>query len=88
MNGNASGDNFLLETERLLLRKLTLEDAACAVIEHARVDVKLPRLTAIVSPENEASVRLIKKLGMRFESVMQMPGEDQEVSVYTMPFTA
>ena len=59
-------------------------EAACAVIEHARVDARLSRLTALVSPENAASVRLIEKLGLIFEKMIRMPGEDSDVCLYAM----
>ena len=59
-------------------------EAACAVIEHARVDACLSRLTALVSPENTASVRLIEKLGLIFEKMIRMPGEDSDVCLYAM----
>jgi len=62
-------------------------EAACAVIEHARVDAQLSRLTALVSPENAASVRLIEKLGLIFEKMICMPGEDTDVCLYAMPLT-
>ncbi len=59
-------------------------EAACAVVEHARVDARLARLTAPVSPENRASVRLIEKLGLIFEKMIRMPGEDSDVCLYAM----
>ena len=62
-------------------------EAACAVIEHARVDARLARLTALVSPENTASVRLIEKLGLIFEKMIRMPGEDSDVCLYAMELT-
>lgn len=62
-------------------------EAACAVIEHARVDALLPRLTALVSPHNTASVRLIEKLGLIFEKMVRMPGEDSDVCLYAMQLT-
>ena len=59
-------------------------EAACAVIDHARDDLELPRLTAIVSPENEASVGLIRKLGLRFERMHRMDDDDDDVAIYGM----
>ena len=59
-------------------------EAARAVIAHARDDLRIRRLTAIVSPENLASVRLIQKLGMSFERGITMPGEENEISLYSM----
>lgn len=59
-------------------------EAARAVIAHARDDLGIRRLTAIVSPENTASIGLIEKLGMSFERGITMPGEENEISLYSM----
>jgi ribosomal-protein-alanine N-acetyltransferase len=57
-------------------------EAAAATVEHARDTLGLDRLLAIVSPENEGSVRLLGKLGMTFERRAQPPGAGGEVCVY------
>ena len=62
-------------------------EAACAVIEHARVDALLPRLTALVSPHNTASVRLIEKLGLIFEKMVRRACEDSDVGLDGMQRT-
>ncbi len=59
-------------------------EASCAVIEHARSDLGLTRLIAIISPDNEASIGLVRKLGLRFERMQLMPDDDKEVCVYGM----
>jgi RimJ/RimL family protein N-acetyltransferase len=63
-------------------------EAACAVIGHAAEVLKLPRLTALVSPDNAASVGLIKKLGLQFETMYRIAGDDEDVAVYGMPLAA
>ena len=62
-------------------------EAACAVIEHARVDVGLTRLTALVSANNTRSVQLIEKLGLIFEKMVRIPGDDDDVCLYAMQLT-
>lgn len=57
-------------------------ESAEAVTTHARESLGLKRLTAIVSPGNDASIGLIEKLGMQFECAIRMPGEDHDVSLY------
>lgn len=59
-------------------------EAATAVVAHARDDLGIEILTAIVSPENAASIALIQKLGLSFERGITMPGEDDEISLYSM----
>ena len=42
-------------------------EAAVAVMKDARERLKLTRLLAIVMPDNHASIKLLEKLGMKFE---------------------
>lgn len=57
-------------------------EAADVVVEHARSDLKISYLTAIVSPQNVASIALIEKLGLTFDGRITMPGEENEISLY------
>lgn len=59
-------------------------EAADAVVEQARHSLKLTRLTAIVAAENEDSVRLIEKLGLRFEQMLRLGGDDREACLYAV----
>ena len=59
-------------------------EAATAVVSHARDDLGIRRLTAIVSPGNLASIGLIEKLGLAFDRGLTMPGEEDEVNLYSM----
>jgi RimJ/RimL family protein N-acetyltransferase len=59
-------------------------EAAHAVVAHARDDLGIKCLTAIVSPENSASIGLIKKIGLTFDRGITMPGDDEEISLYSM----
>jgi len=42
-------------------------EAATAVLQDARERLKLTRILAIVNPDNEASIKLLQKLALRFE---------------------
>ena len=57
-------------------------EAAAAVMEHARSAFGLGRLVAITSPGNEASIRLLEKLGLRFEATVSLAGDSYDVSLY------
>lgn len=61
-------------------------EAARSVLMHARDHLGLSQLKAIVSLDNTPSVRLLEKLGMRFEGVLRMPGEDDDVALYGIEF--
>ncbi len=60
-------------------------EAAVAVLDHARRDLRLDALTAIVSPENAASIALIERLGLRFDSMITMPGDEKAICLYRTP---
>jgi ribosomal-protein-alanine N-acetyltransferase len=62
-------------------------EASVAVLEHARDVLKLPRVIAIVSPDNDASIALLEKLGMSYDQGMCLPGEDEDVSLYSVDLT-
>lgn len=47
-------------------------EAAAAVIQDARERLKLDRIVAITTPDNESSMRLLQKLGLKFERVIKM----------------
>ena len=59
-------------------------EAAVAVVKYARDCLELKTITAIVSPTNAASIRLIEKLGLAFERMITMPGEEDAIRLYSM----
>lgn len=59
-------------------------EAAQAVVAHARDDLGLTSLTAIVSPGNTPSIGLIEKLGLAFVGMITMPGDEEEICLYSM----
>lgn len=61
-------------------------EAARAVLDDARDRLGLPRVTAIVSPDNERSVRLLMKLGLEFTGMMRMRGDERDVALYAIDF--
>jgi RimJ/RimL family protein N-acetyltransferase len=58
-------------------------EAAAAVVDYARNTLGISVLTAIVSPTNAPSISLIKKLGMTFERMITMPGDDDAICLYS-----
>jgi RimJ/RimL family protein N-acetyltransferase len=62
-------------------------EASCAVLRHARDDLKLETIIAIVSPQNTASIGLLEKLGLCYDKALRMPGEDENVGLYSIDLT-
>jgi len=57
-------------------------EAAAAVVDYAFAELSLERLIAIISPGNEASLSLIRKLGFEFENMHNMPDDDDAVCIF------
>jgi len=57
-------------------------EAAEATWRHARETLRLPRLVAIVSPDNAASIKLLEKLGLRFETALKMKDDGSDTALY------
>ncbi len=62
-------------------------EAALAVVDYARSNLGIEKLTAIVSATNTASIGLIEKLGLVFERMITMPGDDEAIRLYSMLLT-
>ncbi|MET0225207.1 MAG: GNAT family N-acetyltransferase [Dokdonella sp.] len=57
-------------------------EAAEATSRHARDVLQLARLVAIVSPDNRASIRLLEKLGLRFETTLKIRDDGSDTALY------
>ena len=57
-------------------------EAASAVMAYGRNILGLRRIVAITSPDNEASIRLLEKLGMRFESMVRLSEDGSELRLF------
>ncbi len=57
-------------------------EAADACLSHARTVLRLPRLVAITSPQNAASIHLLEKLGFGFERFAVVAKGQPEVKVF------
>lgn len=53
-----------------------------AVLAHAEADFDLKRIVAITASGNEASIRLLEKLGMRFERMIRVTDDAPEVKLF------
>jgi RimJ/RimL family protein N-acetyltransferase len=57
-------------------------EAAAAVRSYARRELGVGRLLAITSPRNDASIRLLEKLGFRFEGMTRLGNDETELKVF------
>jgi RimJ/RimL family protein N-acetyltransferase len=57
-------------------------EAAAAVLADARERLKLNRILAIVNPDNDASIKLLEKLGFSFERNLKLAADRDEVKLF------
>jgi len=59
-------------------------EAARATLDYGRNSAALRRIVAITSIDNEASGRLLQAVGMRFERLFDIPGQDRQVKLFCL----
>ena len=57
-------------------------ESASAVVAYAREVLGLKRIYAIVNPENAVSIRVLEKLGMKFERMVSLSPDEPEVRLF------
>jgi len=57
-------------------------EAATAVLNDARERLKLERILAITSLDNDASISLLERLGFKFERVMELSADREPVKLF------
>lgn len=61
-------------------------EAASAALDQGRDFFKLARILAITNPDNDASIKLLAKLGFQFERVMKLSTDSDEVKLFSLMF--
>lgn len=59
-----------------------ITEAGRATLVYGRAKLGLKRIVAITAPDNQASIRVLEKLGLRFEKVIQVPGYGSESKLF------
>jgi RimJ/RimL family protein N-acetyltransferase len=54
-------------------------ESAAAVMERGQTAHGLRRIVAVTAPHNQGSIRILEKVGLRFERMIRMPGEDKDI---------
>ena len=59
-------------------------EASVAVLRDGQERLGLQRIVAIVSPDNDRSINVLSKLGLRFEGMLTWPDDGAEVKLYAI----
>ena len=60
-------------------------ESAVAVMKYGRNILQLKRVLAITSKDNESSGRLLGKLNFKFERLIVLPDDDEELKLFSFP---
>jgi [ribosomal protein S5]-alanine N-acetyltransferase len=61
-------------------------EAALATLDFAKNVLKLNKIIAIVQPDNEKSIRLLKKIGMQAKGIIPAQPDDVELMLFEISF--
>ena len=62
-------------------------ESARAVLEYGRTKIGLKRIVGITAPENNASIRVLEKIGMKYEGLVTLPREGKAVKLFGITFS-
>ena len=57
-------------------------EAASAVMAYGGNALRLKRIVAVTSVDNDSSARLLEKLGLRFEGMVKLSNDSEEVRLF------
>lgn len=57
-------------------------ECASAVVAYAHEELGLPRIVAVVSPDNDRSIRLLEKMGFKYKRMVRLSEGDDEIKLF------
>ena len=57
-------------------------ESAAAVMDHGRKVLGIGRIVAITAPENYGSIKVLEKIGLRFEGVIRLSEGEHEIKFF------
>jgi RimJ/RimL family protein N-acetyltransferase len=58
-------------------------ESAAAVMKYAREALHIDRILAITTPDNEASAKLLTRIGLKFEGLIRLTSDSPEVKLFS-----
>jgi RimJ/RimL family protein N-acetyltransferase len=57
-------------------------EASAAVLDYGKRILNLARIVAIVNPDNQASITVLERIGLKFERMIRLSAEAAELKLY------
>lgn len=61
-------------------------ESVSAVLAYARDELDIHRILGITTPDNTGSTRVLEKVGLKFERMVKLPGEETELKLFVSQF--
>jgi len=58
-------------------------EAASAVLRYAEQELQLRRVVAITNPDNDGSIAVLERIGLRFEKMVKLSDESSELKLFS-----
>jgi len=58
-------------------------EATKSIYDYSKDTLKLKKIVAIVNPDNIRSIKLLQKIGLSFEKMVRLPGEDKDIKLFS-----
>lgn len=58
-------------------------ESASAVMDYGRNVLGLTRIVAVTTLDNQSSIKVLEKIGLRFERLIRLPGYEEESRLFT-----
>jgi ribosomal-protein-alanine N-acetyltransferase len=59
-------------------------ETALAVLDFARDQLQMKRVLGITSPKNIGSIRVLEKIGLKFDGLIKLPGEEKDTKLFSI----
>ena len=61
-------------------------ESASAVLGYARNTLGIKRIVGITTPDNHGSIRVLEKMGLRFEKMVKLSEDDMQLKLFALDF--
>ena len=61
-------------------------ESSRAVMDYGKNVLGLKRVLAITTQDNESSTKLLEKIGLKFETLIKQPNDDDELKLFSIDF--
>jgi RimJ/RimL family protein N-acetyltransferase len=58
-------------------------ESASAVMAYGKSTLGIERIVGITASDNEGSIKVLQKIGLKFERMVRVPPDDSDIKLFT-----